>query len=451
MSLDAWQGVEQEFAAGAEPIGLFEALGGKGVFLARPEDNIPRALLRNSGVCYIHSNLFEVSSPECRNPLELLAYDKANEAYARLASWAYEEKTGEQGHLYKTNIASDPKGEAEYTTVGAHENYLVERAGFESRMHLLLPYLVLRQVLFGAGGYVRGEYWVSPRTIFPKTLYSETSTDYPIVSTRDEPHANERYFRVHVVNGEGTRSEYTTLLKHSFTTYVLLAIQEGHIRDIPEIADPINQGQEIAKNLDGDWNVKLTDGERIGVTDYLNAHYMEGVEKLFADRRPSNQDGKALKELKWSLEKLDQGLLEALSTSLEWLIKLDLIDRGFHQHFQIEEGLDEKTAKEAAVNQYTAVTDPLFDALVEENGIKTVISESDVERAFMEPPANSRGQFRVAAAQRLKGSLSSISWSNLKLKKGYRTLQYDFPQLDGWNPEEIEARIKEAQDLLRKY
>ena len=260
MSLDTWQGVEQEFAAGAEPISLFDALGGKGVFLVRPEDNIPRALLRNSGVCYIHSNLFEVSSPECRNPLELLAYDKANEAYARLASWAYEEKTGTRAHLYKTNIASDPKGEAEYTTVGAHENYLVKRAGFEDRMHLLLPYLVLRQVLFGAGGYVRGEYWVSPRTIFPKTLYSETSTDYPIVSTRDEPHADESYFRVHVVNGEGARSEYTTFLKHSLTTYVLLAIQDGHIKEVPEIAEPITQGQEIAKKLDGEWNVKLADG-----------------------------------------------------------------------------------------------------------------------------------------------------------------------------------------------
>jgi len=451
MSLDTWQGVEQEFATGAEPIGLFEALGGKGVFLVRPEDNIPRALLRNSGVCYIHSNLFEVSSPECRNPLELLAYDKANEAYARLASWAYEEKTGKRVHLYKTNIASDPKGEAEYTTVGAHENYLVERAGFESSMHLLLPYLVLRQVLFGAGGYVRGEYWVSPRTIFPKTLYSETSTDYPIVSTRDEPHADESYFRVHVVNGEGARSEYTTYLKQSLTAYVLLAIQDGHIRDVPEIADPIRQGQEIARNLDGDWSVKLADGGRIGVADYLNAHYMEGVERLFADRHPSKQDGRALRELKWCLEKLGQGLLEDLNTSLEWLIKLALIERGFHQHFQVEEGLDEKNAKEAAVHQYTAVTDPLFDALVEEHGIRTVISEREVERAFMEPPKNSRGEFRVAAAKRLEESLSSVSWSNLKLKKGYRRLQYDFPELDGWCPEEIEARIREAQELLEKY
>ncbi|MQY82610.1 hypothetical protein GH157_02825, partial [archaeon] len=110
--------------------------------------------------------------------------------------------------------------------------------------------------------------------------YPTLSSDYPIVSTRDESHADEMYFRVRVVNGEGTRSEYTTLLKHSFTTYVLLAIQDGHIKDIPEIADPIAQGQEIAKNLNGDWSVKLTDGGRIGVTDYLNAHYMEGVEKL---------------------------------------------------------------------------------------------------------------------------------------------------------------------------
>ncbi|TRO48000.1 hypothetical protein E2P65_03575 [Candidatus Bathyarchaeota archaeon] len=451
MSLDTWQGVEQEFAAGAEPIGLFEALGGKGVFLVRPEDNIPRALLRNSGVCYIHSNLFEVSSPECRDPLELLAYDKANEAYARLASWALEEKTGARVHLYKTNIASDPKGEAEYTTVGSHENYLVKRAGFESRMHILLPYLVLRQVLFGAGGYVRGEYWISPRTIFPKTLCSETSTDYPIVSTRDEPHAEESYFRVHVVYGEGARSEYTTFLKHSLTTYVLLAIQDGHIRDVPEIEDPIDQGQEIAMNLEGDWSVKLADGGQTGVTDYLNAHYLDGVERLFADRQPSDQDRRALRELKLCLDKLDQGLLEDLNTSIEWLIKLGLIERGFHQNFQVEEGLDEKTAKETAVYQYSAVTDPLFDSLVKEHGIKTVISEGDVERAFMEPPVESRGEFRVAAARRLKGSLSSVSWSNIKLRKGYRRLQYDFLELDGWNPEEIEARIREAQDLLEKY
>ena len=447
MSLDVWQGVEQEFAAGAPPVGLFEALNRRGVFVYRPEDNIPRALTRNGGVCYVHSNLFEVSSPECRNPMELLAYDKANEAYARLASWSYEEQTGETVHLYKTNIASDPKGEAEYTTVGAHENYLVEREAYAANVHLLVPYLVLRQVLFGAGGFVDGEYWVSPRTIFPRAVYSETSTDYPIVSTRDEPHASQDLYRVHIVNGEGLRSEYTSFLKYSLTSYVLLAIQEGHITDVPEIADPITQGQEIARNLNGDWAVRLADGGRIGVVDYLNSYYLDGVERLFSERETSESDRLALKELNWALGRLDQGLLEDLDTSLEWRIKLRLVEGGFGG-LQFEEGLDEASAREAAAFQYTAVTDPLYDALVEDYGVKTVIPEGDVERAFMEPPPGSRGLFRVQAAESLREALHSVSWSSLKLRKGYRVLQYEFPELDGWDTSKIEACIHEARSLL---
>jgi hypothetical protein len=447
LSLEMWQGAEQEYAAGRRPIRLFEALSGKGVYVFKQADSVPRAFLANGGLCYVHSNLLEVCTPECRNPLELVAYDKACDAYARLASWAHEEQTGERVHVYKTNIAYDPKGEQPYTTVGSHENYLVERRAYLENLHLLVPYLVLRQILFGAGGFVDGEYWVSPRTIFPKAVYSETSTDYPIVSTRDEPHADEEHFRVHIVNGEGLRSEYTSLLKFSFTSHVLLAIQEGHIKDVPEIADPIPQGQEIARNLNGDWVVRLAEGGRMGVVDYLNAHYLDGVERLFSERETSEADRLALKELKWALGRLDQGLLEDLDTSLEWRIKLRLVEGGFGG-LQVEEGLDEVSAREAAAFQYTAVTDPLYDVLVEDSGVKTVIPEGEVERAFMEPPPGSRGLFRVQAAESLKESLHSVSWSSLKLKKGYRVLQYEFPELDGWDTQKIESSIREARTLV---
>ena len=120
-----WQGAEQEYATGSHSMELFEALGETGVFSFKQDDGIPRAFLWNGGLCYIHSNLFELCTPECRNPLEIVAYDKACEAYARLASWRIEEKTGKQIHVYKTNIALDPKGPDQYTTVGCHENYLV--------------------------------------------------------------------------------------------------------------------------------------------------------------------------------------------------------------------------------------------------------------------------------------------------------------------------------------
>ncbi len=452
MSLDMWQGAEQEFAAGPQPVSLFEALGGRGVFVFRPVENIPRAHIRNGGVCYIHSNLFEVSTPECRDALQLVSYDKASEAYARLASWALEEETAQRVHLYKTNIASDPKMESEYTTVGAHENYLVEREKYEGKESLLVPYLVLRQVFAGAGGYVGGSYRVSPRTIFPKKIYSEVSTDYPIMSTRDEPHAGEKFFRVHVVNGEGARSEYTTFLKHSMTSYVLQAIQEGYVGKVPELADPLTAGKEISRNLLGDWEVELADGGRTRVMDYLNSYYLEGVERVFEEMEAKDYDRLALREFKWKWvsQKLDEGMIEDLDASIEWVIKLSLIEMGLDDNFQLDEGLDETSAKEAAAFQYTAVTDSLFEELVERHGIRTMVSDEEVERAFKDPPREGRGGLRVAIADRFSEALASLSWSYAKLRRGRAVVQVPFLDMDGWSQGKISKTLEDIISLLEE-
>jgi len=450
MSLDVWQGAEQEFAAGSQPVGLFQALAGKGVYIFRPPDNIPRAHLRNGGVCYIHSNLFEVCTPECRNPLELVAYDKASEAYARLASWAYEEQTGKSVHLYKTNIASDPKGELEYTTVGTHENYLLEREGYADRAHLLIPFLILRQLFCGAGGYVGGRYMVSPRAIFPVKVYSEVSTDYPVISLRDESHAGEGQTRAHIVYGEGARSEYTTFLKHSVTGYVLQAIQRGFVCEVPELKDPIAAGLEISENVDGDWRVELKDGGKIRAIDYLNSHYLEAVERLFSESTPAERDKAALNEFKWVLGKLDDGLLESLETSVEWVIKLHLIERGLRETFSLDDELDEASAKVAAAFQYTAVTDPLYDELVENHRLRRMVSDEDIERAFLEPPTDSRAGLRTRLAEEFEDILETLSWSYIKTRQGRRRQTFSFEDLDGWSPEAIEKKVAELSSKLQE-
>jgi len=450
MSLDTWQGAEQEFAVGSKPVALFESLGRTGVFVFRSPEGIPRAYLRNGGLCYVHSNLFEVSTPECRNALELLAYDKASEAYARLASWSYEEETNLRIHCYKTSIALRDEDEATYATLGAHENYLVERSKYLEKASLLVPYLVLRQVFCGVGGYYRDTYLVSPRAMFPKTVYSETSSDWPIVSLRDEPHAEKRYFRVHVVNGEGARSDYTTFLKHSITSYILTAIQDGHIREAPMLDDPIASGQEVSKNLEGDWSVNLADRRRMRVTDYIASYYLEGIEKVLEERESKEHDRTALKEFKWVLEKLGEGLIESLDRSIEWVTKLSLIERGFQENFQLEEGLNEDSAKRAAAFQYTAVTDPLFDELAEKHAFKQVVSKRETEKAFIKPPESSRGGLRVALAARFRDSLKEMSWSHIELRNGNSFLSHPFQNLVGWTQDEIDRTIREIEFKFSK-
>jgi hypothetical protein len=447
LSLDMWQGAEQEYAAGQRPIRLFEALGRKGVYVFKQADSVPRAFLVNGGLCYIHSNLFEVCTPECRNPLEAVAYDKACEAYARLASWAHEEETGERVHVYKTNIAHDPKGEQPYTAVGSHENYLVERRPYHENHHLLVPYLILRQVFCGAGGYVEGRYIVSPRSIFPKTVYSEVSADYPLMSTRDESHTGDDYSRAHIVNGEGARSEYTTFLKHAVTGYVLRAIEQGHLKTVPEIVDPIESNKAVSMNLGGEWAVPLNDGTTINATDYLNSYYLEAVERVFADGSPREHDRDALRKFKWVLGKLDEGLIESLDRSIEWVIKMRLAERDLGE-LGVEEGLDPDSAKTAAMFQYTAVTDPLYEELVERHSLETVVSEPDIERAFTRPPEESRGELRVALAAHFKDRVKTFSWSYLKVRPELHMYPFEFNTLDGWTPAKIEEKIAEIEARL---
>ncbi len=441
-----WQGAEQEFATGSLPIELFDALGGKGVFVHKPDDGIPRAFLRNGGLCYIHSNLFEVCTPECRTPMEVVTYDKACEAYARLASWAFEEKTGQRIHFYKTNLAKDPKGEVPYTTVGSHENYLVERKSYLHNLDLLIPYMILRQVFVGAGGYVDGRYMVSPRTIFPRKIFSETSTDYPILSTRDESHAGEKYTRAHIVNGEGARSDYTTFLKHGVTTYVLKAIEKGHLKSVPEMDEPISSNREIALNLEGDWTVPLKGGGKMGVIDYINAYYLDPIERLFSAETPSEEDRVALSEVKWVLDKLDQGLIESLDTSIEWVIKKKLAENALD--YSIEGEMEEDGARTALLNQYMAVTDPLFDELVDEGKVRALISEENVEDAFLNPPVDSRGMLRVALAGEFRDSIKSISWAYIKLQPKIRYKPIEFNELDGWTPEKVNGVLDEVRSYL---
>jgi proteasome accessory factor A len=442
-----WQGAEQEFATGSLPIELFDALGEKGVFVHKPDDGIPRAFLRNGGLCYIHSNLFEVCTPECRTPMEVVTYDKACEAYARLASWAYEERTDQRIHFYKTNIAKDPKGEAPNTTVGSHENYLVERKSYLDNLNLLIPYMILRQVFIGAGGYVNGRYMLSPRAIFPKKVFSETSTDYPILSTRDESHAGEEYTRAHIVNGEGARSEYTTFLKHGVTSYVLRSIERGYLKSAPEIAEPISTNRIIASNLEGDWVVPLRDGGKIGVIDYLNTYYLDPIEQLFSDDAPTDEDRVALREIKWTLGKLDQGLVESLDTSIEWIIKRKLAENGF-EAFNVEGGMGEGEARTALLNQYMSVTDPLFEEMVDDGAVKSVVSEGDVEKAFFGPPVGSRGVLRVALAREFKDSIKSISWAYIKLLPKIRYQPVEFNELDGWTHEKVNGVLDQVRSFL---
>ena len=195
----------------------------------------------------------------------------------------------------------------------------------------------------------------------------------------------------------------------------------------------------------GDWKVRLMNGVQIGVIDYLKTYYLEGIERLFEAKDPQNHDLLALTEFKRVLNKLENGLFESLENEVEWVIKQSLIDKGLPEIFSFDTELSEMEAKEAAVHQYMAVTDPLYDELVEAGKIRTLLEEKMVQRAFMKPPPESRGELRVAISRHFRERMKTISWSYMKLPSKIHSYPIEFNEMEGWTQEKIDEKITEIE------
>jgi hypothetical protein len=251
------------------------------------------------------------------------------------------------------------------------------------------------------------------------------------------------------VNSEGARSEYTTFLKHSITGYVLKTLELDQFKDLPEIDEPLITNKKISKNLNGDWTVQIKNRGSIKITDYLNAYYLEQIERVFENNCPLDHDRKAINEFKWVLKKLDEGLVESLDTSIEWVIKRDLCENKLVD-MNLEQGLNIENAKETAQFQYTAVTDPLFDEIVDRNELKTIVLEKDVKNAFLYPPDDSRGMLRVTLAKEFYNEVKSLSWSYVKLHPKHHYYPIEFDNLDGWTSERVQEKLNEIKSKIMK-
>src|SRR6476619_7277698 len=190
--------------------------------------------LRNGARLYLDVGSHpEYATPECDDVTEVVTHDKAGERVLEGLLLDAEQRLHDEGiageiYLFKNN--TDSAG----NSYGCHENYLVSRAGEFSRIaDVLLPFLVTRQLICGAGKVLqtpRGAvYCLSQRAEHIwKGVSAAPTRSRPIINTRDEPHADaERYRRLHVIVGDSNMSEVTTLLKVGSAHLVLEMVEAG--------------------------------------------------------------------------------------------------------------------------------------------------------------------------------------------------------------------------------
>ena len=381
--------------------------------------------LRNAARLYLDVGSHpEYATAECDDWWDLVAQDRAGERiFAELTAQA-DERLAEAGqdariHLLKNNV--DSAGNA----FGSHENYLVDRRGEFTRLpRYLLPFLVTRQIVTGAGGVapaVPGEAGegAGAQFVFSRrsdhmweAVSSATTRTRPIINTRDEPHGDANlYRRLHVIVGDSTMSEVSTHLRFATTDLVLRAIESG--RALPELglADDIAAIRAVARDLTGAAPLPTAGG---GTTTALEvqqrwldhvADLAEGEETEVLESWQKALDAVRTGDRTWAAQNLDWAIKERLFTQVRERRGIDLEDPAIERLDLAYHDIDPARG--------------VFFALQRRGLAPVILPEERIERARTIAPTTTRAHLRgqVVTAAQEHGVDHVVDWTTLRLTR----------------------------------
>ena len=228
------------------------------------------AFLTSGGRAYLDVGAHpEYATPECRSARDLVAAERAGDGLLVSLAGRAASDEAERGRetvftLVKNNV--DPWG----NTYGSHENYQVPRsvdpAAFEG---WLVPFLVARQLLVGAGRWRRGRFTLSQRCeALADVVSNQTTRTRPLINTRDEPHADAaRWRRLHVISGDSNLVEPSAWLKVAATELVVRLAEQGRTPPLA-LADPLDALRRWGSDPDG--AAEVQSGGRVTCRELLD-------------------------------------------------------------------------------------------------------------------------------------------------------------------------------------
>jgi proteasome accessory factor A len=377
---------------------------------------LANVILTNGARLYVDHAHPEYSSPECTNPRDLVAWDKAGELIMAAAGEGASKIPGAQTiNLYKNN--TDNKG----ASYGTHENYLMTRATpFAEIVRHLTPFFVSRQVVCGAGRVGIGQdgrgqgFQISQRAdFFEVEVGLETTLKRPIINTRDEPHADaEKYRRLHVIIGDANLAEVSTYLKLGTTSLVLSMIEDRFLSTDLSISGPVQTLHQVSHDPSLKHLITLQSGRKLTAVQ-LQMEYCEQARKYVEDRYGADADDVTQDVLnRWEsvLTRLATDPM-SLSRELDWVAKLELLN-GYRER----DGIDWDNPRLHLVDlQYSDVRPEkgLYNKLASKGRFERVATEAKVSWAMTNPPEDTRAYFRGRCLDQYADEIAAASWDSV--------------------------------------
>lgn len=391
----------------------------------------------------------EYATAECDHLSDLIAQDAAGCAIMTdllVTARAALTHDGYDGtpHIMKNN--SDAAG----NSYGSHENFLIRRSmDFTRLTSTLLPFLVVRQLLVGAGAIIPTRYATAPPAAqtqranpFPtpsvanpesdvmfglsgrsdvmwEGVSSATTRSRPIINARDEPHADaEKYRRLHVIVGDSSMAEPTTLLKVGSAGLILDAIETGVPLADLTLANPIHDIRIVARDLTGTAKLTLKNGT-VTTPLALLTTYLETASALVKKGDHSLGDDTVASRVMDLWERMLRAVetqdFSAVDTEIDWVIKKKLMDR-YVERNSISLADPRVRRLDIAYHDLTPGAG-MLNTLVARGLVKSVVTPGQVEEAKDVPPATTRAKIRGAfiTAVKDKNLDYTVDWVHLRL------------------------------------
>jgi hypothetical protein len=405
--------------------------------------------LRNSANLYVCSfKSLEIATPECKNHYEVTKYDMAADVIAYIASRLASRNTGNDIRVYKRTYEFDLHD----VSRGCHESYN-SSIPYINLEKLILPFLVIRPIFSGTGGYIKihseTRFLISPRIFRREEIMRERSND-----------SLSRGERIHFIFGECPLNEWTRFLNNGATSYVIMAIEEGIIKNVPSVSNPIEQMKKISLNLDGDWKVEVGPSRFEDALSLFNSYYLDPIERLFSDRIVNPWDKLTLEKLKYVIECLQKGSFEKCAKYIQWIEVKSFVENP-EKYIDIEE--PSKEEKEEYIRKYgkdwmkillsymfteikaNSVTRKLINKEDEEESLHSIVyrglpgkrlfKDEDVINAVKNPPEG-RPALRTKIIERFGLYLNKVDWH--RVCSGDKC--YNLTEVD-WDSREIEKYL----------
>ena len=444
--------------------------------------------------CRIYNDMghLEIATPSYNNPFDAVAYDKASEIYAFVASREASLSLKEKVLIHKNNVANfftppesgvrKGKGRKIKTiTYATHGNIITKREACKdwSRVEkALIPWVVTRILFTGSGDVVSGDtigkegvkFVISPRAMFVAQKSSlSTTSRRGILNTRDQPHAAHHYWRLHDIHYEALRSEYAIFLRDIVQALVIYAFESGFLDDAPEIDDPVRTFKKISLDTrECDWEIQLKSGERTDAVSILQ-FYLDAIEKMQdIEGETCTWDKMGLKAFKELIDDLEARCLEKYVDGIEWVTKLALLaslDEGGAFMGEPKEKLSASEGRYIC-NQYALLDESVLHYLGDEKeSIKSecLFSPSEslafaerklpqvdwsslserIRYAVSNAPEQTREFFKAEMVKRYGSQVNHVSWSTMVFDEAKIILDEPFML----NKEEIGGEMREERDL----